>query len=330
MACYAPLDAARPVGSDEAPLIYAKGRRPSPLAKGWEALQLPCGQCIGCRLEYSRTWAVRIMHESQLHEFNAFVTLTYDDDHLPTDGGLNKDHVQRFLKRLRKWAEGERARNLTYTNERQLARGVRREEGGAGIRYFLCGEYGETFDRPHFHLCLFGVHFTDSLFLGSEGEHDLYSSETLNRLWGKGFAVIGQLTFESAAYVARYVVKKVTGPRADEHYMRDDPLTGQVRRLPPEFATMSRRPGIAAGWFDEFEKDVYPWDEVITRGRPTRPPRYYDKRLEETNPELYYQVKRQREERAKEHEDNNTPARLEVREKVKKAQLNMLTRRIEK
>lgn len=268
------------------------------------------------------------MHEEQLHEESCFVTLTYDDEHLPADGSLNKRHFQLFMKRLRKHFHGERTRNLSQQNNQHAARQVRQKEKGQRIRFFHCGEYGESFDRPHYHACLFGVHFCDQLFFRCDNGNDLYTSETLNRLWGKGFCIIGQLTFESAAYVARYCVKKVTGHKAQDHYYRDCPITGQMRILQPEYATMSRRPGIARDWFDEYENDVYPWDEVVSRGHPAKPPRYYDKLLEERNPELFGSVQLQRELNA--NAKDSTPQRLAAREKVKEAQLTLLTRGYEK
>lgn len=306
MPCYRPLPAARATGSNLKPLVYSQGRRPEVLAKGFEKLELPCGQCIGCRLERSRQWAVRIMHEAQLHDDSLFITLTYDDEHRPVDGCVNVEHTQKFLKRLRRARPKQR------------------------IRFFLCGEYGETYDRPHYHACIFGTAFPDRKKWMREAGHDYYVSEELNRIWGKGFAIIGALTFESAAYVARYVTKKITGPAAEEHYVRDDALTGNVRRLTPEFATMSRRPGLAKDWFDEYASDVYPFDEVISRGHPTKPPRYYDQLLERSDPQQYLEIKLQREEAAAAHAANNTPARLAVRETVTKARLNQQTRGYEK
>lgn len=239
-----------------------------------------------------------------MHDDNCFVTLTYNDQHLPIDGSLNKQHFQKFMKRLRK-------------------------KYGDGIRFFHCGEYGEHFDRPHYHACLFNIAFTDQIFYKRERDNNYYISEELNEVWGKGFCVIGELTFESAAYVARYVTKKVTGKRADEHYYRDNPLTGAMRQLKPEYATQSRRPGIGSTWFEEYQTDVYPWDEVIVRGHPRKPPRYYDKLLEPKALETLNKVKLQRENAARERATDNTPARLEAKEQVKKAQYKQLTRSYE-
>lgn len=273
-----------------------------------DEIALPCGQCIGCRLEKSRQWAVRITHEAQLHTENAFITLTYDDDHLPADGCLDVEHFQKFMKRLRKAVDRK-------------------------LLFYHCGEYGEDFQRPHYHACIFGTDFSaDRIIYGRDGDHVLYASATLSKAWKKGLAIIGELTFESAAYVARYITKKVTGPAAAEHYTRDNALTGAIMHLTPEYATMSRGGrdgrGIAAEWFDEFEKDVYPWDEVVSRGHAAKPPRYYDKLLEERNPELMEQIKLQRKAAAEERAHDNTPERLKAKEIVKAAQLQQLTRKL--
>lgn len=190
------------------------------------------------------------MHEASLHDANCVVTLTYDDAHLPVDGSLDKCAFPKFVRRLRKT--------------------------GARARYFQCGEYGDL-GRPHYHGVLFGWDFPDKqLGPPSKSGADQWVSSELERLWPNGICTIGTLNFESAAYIARYVTKKVTGQKAAAHYERVDAFTGECYQLEPEFATMSRRPGIAAGWFEKFASDVYPSDEVICRGRPAKPPRYYD------------------------------------------------------
>ena len=147
------------------------------------SLQLPCGQCIGCRLERSRQWAMRCLHEAQLHENNCFITLTYDDAHLPGDRSLHYSDFQKFLKRFRK------------------------SLGGAKIRYYMAGEYGEKFGRPHWHACIFGYDFHDKkLFKRTAAGSLIYTSEHLKKLWPFGHSSIGDVTFESAAYVARYII----------------------------------------------------------------------------------------------------------------------------
>lgn len=196
------------------------------------------------------------MHEASLHDANCVVTLTYDDAHLPSDGSLVRREFPLFMRRLRK--------------------------AGATARYFHCGEYGDVNGRPHYHGALFGFDFADKeLGPPSQSGAEQWTSRELDGLWGRGLATVGCLNFESAAYIARYVTKKITGRAAEGHYSRLDDATGEVFQVEPEFATMSRRPGIARGWFEKYASEVFPSDEVIVRGRACKPPRYYDKQLSE-------------------------------------------------
>lgn len=263
-------------------------------------VELPCGQCIGCRLERSRQWAVRCMHEAQTHEANAFVTLTYDPEHLPSNGSLVVEDWQKFAKRLRKQV--------------------------GPFRFLHCGEYGERLGRPHYHACLFGLDFAEDR---QEYKKSLFISDSLNRIWGKGDTVIGNLTFESAAYVARYVVKKITGKTAEQHYQRLDQVTGELYQLKPEYSTMSRRPGIGYEWYQKFKQEVYPMDEVVARGRLCKPPRYYDKILEQEDPQTYERVRRERKAKALAHQSDNTWQRLRVKEEVTEARLALGTRSLD-
>jgi hypothetical protein len=256
-----------------------------------EELSLPCGRCIGCRLERSRQWATRIMHEASMHDDNCFITLTYDDDHIPVDRSLNHKHFQDFLKRYRK---------QVYPDL---------------IRYFMAGEYGDKLQRPHYHACIFGHCFDDlRLHSKSESGSDVFTSEFLKALWPFGYSSVGELTFQSAAYVARYVLKKVTGTPADRHYELLDPVTGEIVKRVPEYCRMSLKPGIGAKWLGKFMTDVYPHDHVISKGRPTKPPRYYDKLLDRVNPDLLESIKASRVEKARERADDHTADRLRVKE----------------
>lgn len=217
---------------------------------------LPCGQCIGCKLERSRQWATRISHEASLYDKNCFITLTYAPEHLPPGGSLDVRHFQLFLKRLRK-------------------------RFGQNIRFFHCGEYGEKLGRPHYHACLLNFDFSDKTLYrtSNRGDH-IYRSRALEDLWPFGHSEIGSVTFESAAYVARYITKKITGPAAAAHY------AGRK----PEYVTMSRRPGIGAPWLAQYKTDVYPHDFVIVRGKKLPLPRFYNKLFEEQFPQLYEQT----------------------------------------
>lgn len=262
---------------------------------------VPCGRCVGCRLDRSRQWAVRAMHEASLHEDNCFLTLTFDNEHLPNDGSIDRRDVQLFLKRLRK--------KYDYP-----------------IRMIYCGEYGEKFLRPHYHLLLFGHDFSDKVLWKQKGDFPLYISEELSSLWKFGYSVIGALTFETAAYVSRYCMKKINGSEAFEHYSEVDYSNGVLTTRQPEFFQASLKPGIAKSWFDKNKSEVYPSDEVIVNGKPCKPPRYYDRCFEIDHPEGMEAIKLIREKEAKNRADDSTCARLKVRNTVCRARIKSLIR----
>lgn len=285
MPCYHPLKAWQ----------QAPGVKPVFAFKaGYQELTLPCGRCIGCRLERSRQWAVRVMHEDSMHDQSYFLTLTFDKDHYPDLSKPIYPYFQGFMKRYR-----ARFPDLE-------------------IRFYMCFEYGENFGRPHFHACIFG-HLPDDavLYKRTFSGDNLYTSSLLESLWPYGFCPFGDVTFASAAYIARYCTKKITGDAADEHYTLTDPDTGEIIRRPSEFNRMSLKPGIGARWIDRYHTDVYPSDEVIVRGRPVKPPRYYDKRFgDRIDPEFFLEVKEKRLLDMQKNLDDNTPERLAVKEKI--------------
>lgn len=302
MACYSPLRGFRgPINpaSGKRPIVF-KRRDADPAREIFE-VTLPCGQCIGCRLEKSRQWAIRCVHEASLYERNAFITLTYDEYNLPDDGSLRLEDFQKFMKRLRKRC-------------------------GEGIRFFHCGEYGEKFKRPHYHACLFNFDFDDKELFSTRHGVKLYISRTLSELWPFGFSTVGDVTFESAAYVARYITKKVTGDAAERHYERVDEKTGEVWSVKPEYTTMSRRPGIGKPWLEKFAKDVYPDDFVVLRGKKMKPPKYYDLSFEIDEPELFRKIKASRRAKIEDHMENNTYERLRVREEIQLRKFEKLKR----
>ena len=253
MPCYHPLKAWRPrVGS--APVFN--------ISEGWadKPLQLPCGRCIGCKLDRSRQWAVRLMHEAEMHEDSCFLTLTYDDAHLPDDRSLHVDHFQRFMKRYRKAISPSR------------------------IKFFHCGEYGETTGRPHYHAIIFGHEFRDVVTLQGNDDTTVYYSPALARLWPLGNHVLGTVTWDSCAYVARYCTKKVDENLEGERYTFMDEETGELFEVKPEYATQSN--GLGLDWFKSYRTDI--WNGVgdddfvvSSNGVPAKPPRYYFKKLEE-------------------------------------------------
>ncbi len=267
-----------------------------------DEIRLPCGQCIGCRLEKSRQWAVRMMHEAQMHKDNSFLTLTYAPEFYPEDLSVNVVHFQDFMKRFRARISPRR------------------------VRYFHCGEYGEKFNRAHYHAIIFGWGFPDKDFFKEVNGQRYFTSRFLDDLWGRGFCLLGDVEFESCAYVARYVCKKVNGERAHDHYMTLDERTGEVRPVTPEYATMSRRPGIGAAWFDKFGDEVIKSDSVVINGKEMKPPRFYEARYDELDLEA---VKGLRNDEAYKRDFDNTPDRLRVREVCKTAQVGFLKRGFE-
>lgn len=254
-------------------------------------VQVPCGQCIGCRLERSRQWALRIVHEKRMHRDSAFLTLTYDDKNLPEGNSLSVRDLQLFMKRLR----------FKY---------------GKYIRFYACGEYGETTRRPHYHVLLLNMTFPDlKQWKVTRSGSTLYVSKSLGELWNVGHSYVGDVTFSSAAYVARYCTKKIVGAAADAHY------AGRA----PEFSTMSRRPGIGMEWIEKYGDEAYAHDSAIADGKEVPLTRFYDTKMSAREPEapkglidkrLMSRVKRSRRRKALANKADNTPERLRVRERL--------------
>lgn len=205
---------------------------------------LPCGKCIECRLEYARQWAVRCVHEAKMHPENSFITLTYDDAHLESSKLIYK-HFQDFAKRLRH----------TSLNT---------------ISYFVTGEYGDKKKRPHWHAIIFNWRPKDLKEKYKTERGDLvYDSESLTRLWGRGFAECGSVTFESAGYCARYAAKKlVHGNDGDHDYL---PISRK-----------SSKRAIGRSWLERYYKDAFSYGEIVLDGgEKCGIPRYYEKWLKQ-------------------------------------------------
>jgi len=239
-----------------------------------------------------------------MYQENCFITLTYNDDHLPDDLSLNVREFQLFMKRLRK-------------------------EYGAGIRYFHCGEYGEQFARPHYHACIFNHDFEDKKLWTTQNGEKLYTSQSLSQLWPYGFSTTGTVTFQSAAYVARYITKKITGDLAVTHYEYTNPITGEITHRKPEYTTMSRRPGIGKDWLNKYTSDIYPGDFVVMNGKKMKPPKYYDKQYEIEYPSDYAKLRSKRLQGSRKNQHDNTPERLKVRLAVQEARLKRLPRNLD-
>lgn len=284
---------------------------------GMQTIGIPCAKCVGCKLEYSRNMALRCMCEADSHEKNSFVTLTFDDDKLPDgfDGNVSLLDHQLFMKRLRK-------------------------HFGNGIRFFMAAEYGGMYGRPHYHYLLFNLDFPDKVLVTVRNGNRLYTSSSLEKIWPFGFSSIGDVSYESASYVARYCLKKVDDGKVHRFKdpdtgvrMRVDKFTGEMRV--DEFTQMSRggRPGkdgrkrfgIGEEWFSKFSSDLFPSDQFVHAGKVSKPSRYFLKLLELRNPQMFDSVKSDRADNIPSWTER-TGERLRVKERVKLAQIKSLKR----
>lgn len=306
MTCFYPVKAFRSRERSETGGFTVTFNATKALIEG-SSFAVPCGRCIGCRLDRAQDWAVRCMHEAQMHPENCFLTLTYDNKNLPDDYSIDVRTHQLFLKRLRESVPNK-------------------------IRFFACGEYGsddlslsETPQRPHYHYLIFNYRPYDLKLYSKKNNNPLYTSEKIQSLWSFGFSTVGNVTYESAAYCARYTLKKIGGDMADDYYTRVHPLTGKIVRVAPESMWSSRRPGIGDAWYEKFKSDVYPSDFVVVEGRKHAVPKYYTKKLAE---EERNKIKRRRKLLSNKRRADNTPARLKVREKVLLAKTSVLKREV--
>lgn len=302
MPCYRPVKAYRSLARGENGRYGVTFNPTKALIEG-SSFSLPCGGCIGCKIDRSREWATRCYHEAQMHRENTFITLTYANEHLPPDYGVHVRVWQLFMKRLRKSLH-------------------------ANVRFFASGEYtdGPNF-RPHYHALIFGYQFPDLVHWTTRRGNRLYTSKSLERLWPYGHCTVGNVTHQSSGYVARYVMKKQNGDNdyTAAHYTRIHPITGKVHTVKREFCVQSRKPGLGTSWFQKYKSDAFPSDFIVVDGKKHSVPKFYTKKLEEEEAELY---KRKRRLDALKRKGDNTPDRLEVREQVKLAAISQLKREL--
>lgn len=259
-----------------------------------EITQIGCGKCVECRLNDSKEWAQRAVAESMCHSENWFITLTYDNEHLPPpiltysrhsyDFGewspLLYEHFQGFMKRL--------LSRLRYV-------------GIEDVRFFMCGEYGPKNGRPHFHCILYNCPIPDlkkltEVTLGGK-TYSYLTSDLIEEAWGNGFITIGQVSWESSAYVARYVLKKMT-PLEEYDYQKLCTENGW-EFLPPEMRQASRRPGLGRPFFEDHKDDIYEFDKVVlSNGKACKPCAYFDNIYDIEHPGLLHAIKEHRREKA--------------------------------
>ena len=313
MPCYKPLDgyaSAYQTATGGKRIVFSPEKAEDPRS----IIPIPCGRCIGCRLEKAKSWALRCYHEASLYgNKNAYITLTYADPSLPENYTLQKDHFQKFIRALR-------------------------QKTGEKIRYYMCGEYGNlccqhnhwtdhqppdrpdipqcqtcTTGRPHYHAIIFNFDFPDKKLFCLRKGNRVYTSALCTDLWGRGHSEISGASFHSASYVAQYILKKQNGKWAEKAY------TDQGRIAP--YTQMSLRPGIGKKWYDQYKTDLWPHDYAVTPdGRKMPVPDYYTNLLKKEDPDLYRLLKDARLEKAINNPDN-TDERLETREIVATAKL---------
>lgn len=258
---------------------------------------------------------MRCTHEAQIAKRNSFVTLTLEDAAL-----------QLFEM------DPERPRHTVEKRDLQLFHKKLRK-GGTRYRYFGVGEYGDDYLRPHYHLLIFGQDFQEdrALWEHDESGRPCYRSPRLAAAWPWGIHEIKDLSPEAISYVCRYTMKKITGSteaalqlRA-KRYERVDPETGEVWRVNPEFAAMSRGgkngKGIGSLWYEKFKADLFPGDFALISGREVPVPKYYGEKLKKEDPELHQALKERRHKLTAGREWDRTPERRLVREKITEAKM---------
>lgn len=315
MPCFRPLQAyrfhvAQPWSFHESgkrKLFFGRAASRLLMEFGWahELVSLPCGKCVGCLVRRVSDWSLRCVYEAQFWDRSSFLTLTYRTAALPANRSLLKADHQKFFKRLRQR--------------------LKRDHGVGALKYYMCGEYGERKGRPHYHVVLYGWDFPDRVQVpNNPGARDsLFTSPLLESVWGNGDVRIGEVSSESAAYVARYTMKKLRGAKGKAFY--------EANAQVPPYTACSK--GVGRSHFERFRDDHFPCDEAVDpSSMQVRPvPRYFDKLLEAVDAEAFAEVKAARVERAMEIDPAEcTPARLAVREECLRAKLGLLMRKVER
>ncbi len=291
MTCYTPLKAYAPLSRlDGGRYVFDATKALNPD----NPRSIPCGNCHGCRGDKAEEWAVRASHEAQMHHHNSFITLTYEDKHLPDDFSVTLREWQLFAKKLRKALPNK-------------------------IRHFAVGEYGDKSFRPHYHALIFGYDFSpDRKHYKNTPDGPLWTSELLTSTWGKGHCTLGQVNYKTANYCTQYLFDKRGGDYAADRYIRQHPVTGDIVTCKPEFSAKSNQPGLGATWFNKYKTDCFPSDFLIVEGRHVNVPRFYQLKLSEKE---QHRVKLNRlptplKPAHPERKWNKTPERLKVRATV--------------
>ena len=287
-----------------------------------KVMLIPCGKCIGCRIRQREDWTTRIELEARDYpkEEVWFITLTYDDDHVP---GMIVKTGEIMRKVQYTWKPGEKhpssVQILLYEDIQKFLKRLRKAYRGK-LRYFVAGEYGEQTARPHYHMILYGWRPTDLKNLYKIHHNGYYTSKWLSDLWKMGQIQIAQAVPETYRYVAGYVTKKmyeIDGKKANEYYE-----LGQTK----PFACMSLKPGLGDKYYQEHKEEIWRQGYIqCTNGKQAQIPRYYEKQMEAENPQRLWRIKLNRQKKAIEQkrlqlEGQDYKSVLETKERVTKKQ----------
>lgn len=245
-------------------------------------IALPCGWCVGCRLDNARMWSLRMMHELRYSTNCHFITLTYADKYLPDHADLKYEHLRDFFKRARHLFQGE----LSPTSRRPTRHVV--TPSSPAFRYFACGEYGDKTMRPHYHFCAYDFKIPDLRFFKQTKTGPYFISQALADCWQHGHVITCPLDWASAQYVSGYVTKKMNvheGVRLISPANEDEEA---------EYYTIQRAfqsKGLGLRWYQEHQKEVWDLDACLYSNKYlTKVPRYYFKQLQDTDPERAEEV----------------------------------------
>lgn len=274
---------------------------------------IPCGRCLGCRLDYSKAWANRMTMESitmtkeykptiqglfsndlrwQANEMEFepwFITFTYDDQHLPR-GCVNEDGSQHFTLFMKDFQDF--MKRLRVNRYRQYG-----YEGS--IKYYYAGEYGDTTMRPHYHAIMWYLPLHKLRYYAKTALGDiLYNDPEITDLWGKGHVVIARANWNTCAYTARYVMKK-----QNMTYSEQCELFGNIGISAP-YVRMSRNPGIGIEFFEKHKDEIYTYDQIVLPANKKgevntcKPPHIFDTKYGEEFPEELKVIKENRQKTA--------------------------------
>lgn len=255
---------------------------------------IPCGKCIGCRLDYSAEWANRGYCEAKMHENNYFVTLTYDPDHIHIDEYLEDREGFTWVN------EGDWNGNL-YPKEltqfiKSLRQKMKRDYGDDGIRFMACGEYGSKGARPHYHIIFFGLNLPAETFFEPQiiNKNIYYRNKIIEDIWTKGFSNVGEANWNTISYVARYITKKINGEGSEQLYAAN----GKIK----EFMRVSRMPGIGEPYYQKHKDEIYKNGYITIKNlegtHKVTPPTYFDDLFKKEHPGEFLKIQRERRQRA--------------------------------